>query len=308
MLVNEFLEQSVNRFPDKDALICQDRRLTFTDIDSSSNRLSNALIHYGLQRQDRVAVFLDNSIESVVSIFGILKAGGIFLIINPQVKAKKLEYILNDCQVKVLITDTKHLQEASDILSNCSNLNLVILIDYKSDNPLTGLSTHTYIVSYSDCLNSYSSAQPPKCCIDIDLASLIYTSGSTGNPKGVMLTHLNMVTAANSIIEYLENTPEDIIIDFLPLSFDYGLYQILMGIKFGGTVVLEKSFTYPYHIINLITKEKVTGLPLVPTVSAILLQLKNLKKFDFSHLRYITNTAQALPPRHIFGLNVLLNK
>src|SRR4029450_6867141 len=82
--------------------------------------------------------------------------------------------------------------------------------------------------------------------IDIDLAALIYTSGSTGRPKGVMLTHLNMVSAATSITTYLENRPDDIILSALPLSFDYGLYQVLMAFKFGGTVVLERSFAYPH--------------------------------------------------------------
>jgi acyl-CoA synthetase (AMP-forming)/AMP-acid ligase II len=110
-----------------------------------------------------------------------------------------------------------------------------------------------------------------------------------------MLTHLNMVSAATSIITYLENQEDDIIINMLPLSFDYGLYQVLMAFKFGGTVVLERSFGYPFKVIEKMIQEKVTGFPGVPTIFAILLQLKNLKEYDFSHLRYITNTAAALP-------------
>ena len=113
-----------------------------------------------------------------------------------------------------------------------------------------------------------------------------------------MLTHLNMCTAADSIIEYLENSSEDIIINCLPLSFDYGLYQVLMAFRFGGTVVLEGQFLYPYQVIDLMVKERVTGLPIVPSMAAILLQL-DLTKYDFSSLRYITNTAQALPSKHI---------
>jgi len=136
----------------------------------------------------------------------------------------------------------------------------------------------------------------------MDLASLIYTSGSTGSPKGVMLTHLNMVSAATSIIQYLENTPEDIILDVLPLSFDYGLYQVLMAFKFGGTVVLERSFRYPYDIVQKLIKERITGFPIVPTIAAILVQMEGLKKLDFGCLRYITNTAAHLPRKHVFKL------
>jgi acyl-CoA synthetase (AMP-forming)/AMP-acid ligase II len=304
MLVSEFLEESARRFPKKVALIHQSKKISYIEIDKAANSLSHALIYEGLQKQDRAAIFLENSIESVMSIFGILKASGIFVVINSQTKAKKIEYILKNCQVKTLITNIRHLDEISNILSNCSNLKSVILIDEdKPDYPFT--NRYTKIISFKDALLNYPTTAPSNHCIDIDLASLIYTSGSTGDPKGVMLTHLNMVSAADSIIEYLENTSEDIIINCLPLSFDYGLYQILMSFKFGGTVVLERSFLYPYQIIDLIMKEKVTGFPLVPTISAILLRLKNLDKYDFSSLRYITNTAQALPPNHIIRLQEL---
>jgi len=276
MLLNEFLENSAQKYPDKEALVCQGIRYTYAQLNSAANSLAHVFISKGLKKQDRVAIYLENSSESVVSIFAALKAGGIFVVINPQVKAKKLEYILNDCQAKILVTNSNDLGETD----------------------VTVVPSRTV---------QFAGEEPnlPKSCIDIDLASLIYTSGSTGNPKGVMLTHLNMVSAANSITEYLDNTPDDIILDCLPLSFDYGLYQVLMAFKFGGRVVLERSFTYPYQIIDLIIKEKVTGFPIVPTISAILLQLKNLNKYDFSKLRYITNTAQALPPKHIFGLRDL---
>ena len=150
----------------------------------------------------------------------------------------------------------------------------------------------------------FSKLPPPKKGIDIDLAALIYTSGSTGKPKGVMLTHLNMVSAATSITAYLKNVPDDIILNVLPLSFDYGLYQVLMAFKVGATIILERSFTYPYVVIEKLVQEKVTGFPLVPTISAILLQL-NLQNYDFSSLRYVTNTAAALPTHHIHQLRNL---
>ena len=117
-----------------------------------------------------------------------------------------------------------------------------------------------------------------------------------------MLTHLNMVSAATSITGYLENREDDIILNVLPLSFDYGLYQVLMAFKFGGTVLLGKSFTFSFQVIQEMIREKVTGFPLVPTILAILLGLKDLDKFDFSNIRYISNTAAALPPAHIAEL------
>ena len=152
---------------------------------------------------------------------------------------------------------------------------------------------------FTEILRGSDGHKPPTRTIDVDLATIIYTSGSTGNPKGVMMAHFNMVSAANSISTYLENTPDDIIINVLPISFDYGLYQILMGFKVGATVILERSFLYPYKVIDTIIKEKVTGFPIVPTISAILLQMDDLKKHNLEHLRYISNTAAALPVAHI---------
>jgi acyl-CoA synthetase (AMP-forming)/AMP-acid ligase II len=140
----------------------------------------------------------------------------------------------------------------------------------------------------------------PDCpAIDIDLATIVYTSGSTGEPKGVMSTHHNVISAATSITQYIRNTSEDIILNALPLSFDYGLYQIFMGFMFGCTIVIEKSFVYPYKVLERLVKEKVTGFPLVPTMLSLLFKMDDIGQFDFSNLRYISNTAAALPEAHI---------
>jgi acyl-CoA synthetase (AMP-forming)/AMP-acid ligase II len=244
----------------------------------------------------------------VISIFGILKAGGVFVVVNPQVKASKLQYILEDCQARVLVTDSRHFEDVSDTLVGRRTVERVILTDYVDGAGDGSGSSQGRVQSYQLMLNEYPSTRSDVGCIDIDLASLIYTSGSTGRPKGVMLTHLNMVSAATSIVEYLENTSDDVIHSVLPLSFDYGLYQILMAFKFGGSVVLERSFAYPYQTIDIIMRERVTGLPIVPTIAAILLKLRNLEKYDLSSLRYITNTAQALPVKHITGLQEVFPK
>jgi acyl-CoA synthetase (AMP-forming)/AMP-acid ligase II len=141
--------------------------------------------------------------------------------------------------------------------------------------------------------------------IDLDLAMIVYTSGSTGFPKGVMMTHANIVAAATSITTYLESSPDDIVLSVLPLAFDYGLYQALMCAKVGATLILEKSFTYPALVLEKLKNERATGFPLVPTLAAMLLQMKHLEPGMFPHLRYITNTAAALPASHIQRLRQL---
>jgi len=320
MLVQHFLKNSAERLPDKVALICGEERLTYREIDEQANCVAGFLRELGVQRQDRAAILLDNSVESVISLWGILKADAIFLMLSPTMKAHKLAYILNDCQVKALITHTNKARVVSEAISEAKSLENVMWVGKTDAIPSLSrdpAKSHSFASILSSIgvaqgtrlkaqgekqitdLAPYALRPAPAANIDLDLAALIYTSGSTGDPKGVMLTHLNMISAATSITTYLENQEDDIVINVLPLSFDYGLYQLLMASKFGGTVVLEKSFTFPYKVIEKMVQEKVTGFPGVPTIFAILLGLKDIGKFDFSNLRYISNTAAFLPPAYI---------
>ncbi len=303
MLVQEFLERSAANSLGKTALVCGPNRFSYLEIDWAANALGSGLLDDGFQRQDRAVVYLENSVEAVVSIFGVLKAGGIFAVIDPQVKARKLENILENSEATTLIASPHLLEQVSGAVSNAPALRRVVLTGEARGDDFKNIGIK--VLSYNRLVAGASPERPAPSCIDIDLASLVYTSGSTGVPKGVMLTHLNMVAAANSITEYLENTCDDIILDALPLAFDYGLYQVLMGFKCGATVVLEKGFVFPQQVVNLVIKEKVTGWPLVPTMAALLLRLKGLDRQDFSHLRYLTFTGQSMPPQHFLQLQQL---
>ena len=160
------------------------------------------------------------------------------------------------------------------------------------------------VIAFEDCL-THAPEPVRHRGIDVDLAMLIYTSGSTGRPKGVMMTHNNIQAAATSITTYVENTPDDIILNVLPIAFDYGLYQLLMSVKMGATLVLEKSFAFPQAIFDRIRAEGVTGFPLVPTMAAMILQMRDIEPGFLPSVRYLTNTAAALPVNHIARLREL---
>lgn len=305
MQVEGFLEISTARFPEKVALICGNERLTYQQVDNHANRLAQALIQTGVKRGDRVVVFLSNSVEAVVSIFAILKAGAVFVVLNATTKADKLLYILNNCQAKAMITSGTRMAFEQGFWSGAPTLQSAFMLNASDVQVACAISAGKTFVMLEDVLRRSDVApRPAKTCIDIDLAALIYTSGSTGRPKGVMMTHLNIVSAATSITTYLENTEDDVVVNFLPLAFDYGLYQLLMMFKKGGTLVLLDSFAFPNVVLDKIVREAVTGFPIVPTVSAILLQM-DLSKYSFPNLRYITNTAAALPIEHIQKLRSL---
>ena len=295
MLVGDFLARSAERFPEKTAIICGERRVTYAELEELTNRFAWALIEGGVTPGDRVAVLLENSVEAAVAIFGILKAGGIFLVISQTVKADKLRFILDDCAAKAIVTQSVFVDMVGAIDASVESLNLIILCGMQ----VTADSLSSPVICFEKDFSSFPSSNPEGVSIDADVAALIYTSGSTGFPKGVTVSHLNVVSAANSITEYLENVEEDVIINVLPLSFDYGLYQLLMSVKMGATLVLEKSFAYPFKVFESIHKERVTGFPGVPTVFAVLLQMKDLNPELFDSVRYVSNTAAALPPAHI---------
>ncbi len=309
MLLDRTLHDSAQRDPDKTALICGARRASYAEIDGDANALAHAFRAMGLSRQDRVVIYLDNCVEAVQGLYAAMKASGVFVVVNPQTKGDKLAFILNDCDARILLTSTRAIEAVAADVADCASLTHVVVTDGRPAahdrlRELLGLSRTLH--SLGELLAAHSGELPANRNINLDLASLVYTSGSTGLPKGVTLTHLNMVSAALSISTYLRNEPGDIILSPLPLAFDYGLYQVLMAMQFGGTVVLEKQFTYPYQYIELISREKVTGLPIVPTISAILLHLKDLEAHDFSSVRYLTNTAQALPVHHIRRLRQVM--
>ena len=283
MRVENFLLESAKRFPGKPALVAGSARLTYAELAARAAALAAELTRQGVQRGDRVVVFLQNSPEAVISIFGTLMAGGVFSVVNPSTKADKLAYILNNCTAKALITEPR--------LAG-------VAMQAKAEAPA--------VAAMISAPFAFADAPAPAFAgIDLDVAMIVYTSGSTGFPKGVTMTHANIVAAATSITTYLESTADDIVLSVLPLAFDYGLYQALMCAKVGATLILEKSFAFPQLILQKLKTERVTGFPLVPTMAALLLQMKDLVPGMFPDLRYITNTAAALPAAHIQRLREL---
>jgi long-chain acyl-CoA synthetase len=311
MRVEAFLRESARRFPDKIALVAAradgEARLTYSALDAESNRLAHGLREAGVGRGERVIVFLNNSVEAVVSIFATLKVGAVFSLVNPSTKADKLAYILNKYRAAALITEERLLPMASEAGARAPSLALTLVTGggAEAQADANAAATPAGTRSYEALLAASPAHQPEPGGIDVDLAMIVTTSGSTGLPKGVMMTHQNIVAAATSITTYVENRPDDIILSVLPLAFDYGLYQVLMSVKLGATLVLEKSFTYPAVVLQKLKAERVAGFPLVPTMVALLLQRKDIGPEMFPDLRYITSTAAALPPAQIRRLQDL---
>jgi len=298
MRVEHFLEISARRLPEKVALIEGKTRLTYRALDDAATGLAAMLEARGVVRGDRVVIFTDNCWEAVVGLFGSMKAGGVFCMVNPSTKADKFGFIVNDCRPAAVITQARLLPVAREAMSSAPCISTVIVASECDDINAPCELGFAETIAFNEPRTSFPG-------IECDLAMLVYTSGSTGFPKGVMMTHQNVVAVATSITTYLENTEDDIILNVLPISFGYGLYQVLTAVRLGGTVVLEKSFAFPQVVLNLIREEEVTGFALVPTIAALILQMRDLQPEMFPNLRYITNAAAALSPAHILRLQEL---
>jgi len=299
-LLHDYLTITAQKYPDKCAIVLEDSEITYSELQKAVNAFAGRLLNSGLKRHSRVIIFLDNSIETVISLYGILQAGGTFVILNSSVKVNNLKHVLYDSGAEMLITDTLKASIVDGAFETSQPCKKIFWIgdEKKVPHKLTEISVmwnSLDLYNRKENVNIMTENQ----ILDLDLASLIYTSGSTGKSKGVMCSHRSMVSAVQSINQYLGNTSNDIILNVLPLSFDYGLYQILMSIMSGGTVILEKRFSFMHPILKKIEDKKVTGFPIVPTIAAMLLQMKDLSKYDLVSLRYITNTGAALPVEHI---------
>jgi amino acid adenylation domain-containing protein len=300
-LLQDYLTLSAGRLPDKVALVCDGRRTTFSCLHKQVTALAATLAAHGVQRGDRVVIFADNTVETAVAFWAALTANAVATILSTQTKAQKLTYLLNDCAASTVISHTRYLGILESALHDCPSVRTLIVAGTEG-----GLAAPPDAVSWESALAQGRDQPPPeRRNIDIDLAAIVYTSGSTGEPKGVMLTHRNMMAASTSISTYLQNIEDDVILAALPFSFDYGLYQMIMAWQRGARLVLERSFAYPTDVLRKVVSERVTGLPGVPTVFATLAAMKNLGEFDLSSIRYITNTAAALSLRQIRFLTEL---
>lgn len=305
MLVQELLERTAARMPDTVALVCGSSRLTYGAIDAAANRLAHGLGQLGVRRGDRVVLWLPNAAECVVSLFAVLKADAAFVVLNPSTPPEKVAALVNHCGASALIAEGDG-GRLSAIVERCQTLRGVVTVGGAAREVSTAFEPagHARMVRYADIQAHAPADRRPVSNVDLDLACIVYTSGSTGESKGVMADHDNVVFAATSVNAYLEHAEDDVVMNVLPLSFGYGLYQVFMTFQVGARLVLERSLAFPAAVLGRMQGEGVTGFAGVPTIFAVLRQL-DLSSYDLSRLRYLTNAAAALPPAHITELQRL---
>ncbi len=298
-LLHELVSVAAQRHPQARALTYGSAHLSYEQLAGDVSGFASGLMALGVQRMDRIAIYLEKRFETVIASFGAPAAGAVFVPVNPLLKAEQVGFILRDCNVRVLVTSPERLASIKDALKECPDLTHVVVTDAIPNSapspadaaPLPGSLSQ---VSWRALLDS--PARHRHRVIDVDMAAILYTSGSTGKPKGVVLSHRNMVAGAKSVASYLENNAQDTLLAALPLSFDAGFSQLTTAFHAGARVVLL-NYLMPRDVLKAMAREGVTGLTAVPP---LYIQLTQLTQLDWPEsinatLRYFANTGGRMP-------------
>jgi acyl-CoA ligase (AMP-forming) (exosortase A-associated) len=296
VLIHDLIFDTARRTPEAPALAYGEQRLDYAALASAVQAAAGALLAAGVERGERVAVYLEKRIENVAAMFGASLAGAVFVPVNPLLKAEQVAHILADCNVRVLVTSPERLAQLEGVLARCPDLRSVFITRPGRD---TGSIGTARVLSWEAAQAAPTDqALAPRRAIDADIAAILYTSGSTGKPKGVVLSHRNMVAGAESVGGYLAITPADRILSVLPLSFDYGLSQLTTGFLLGASVVLMNHL-FARDIVKMVVAERITGLAAVPP---LWIQLAALDWPQPNTLRYLTNSGGAMPRTTVAAL------
>ncbi len=297
MNIKQMLEKTASEVPQKTAIVFGSQRVSYQELDETSNRVANALIDAGLQKGDHVAIIMGNSPEWVINYFGVLKAGGITVTLDPRLKAPELNSLLRDSDSKILITERRISQTLSSVLPDICSLKRVVEIDGDS---------------YQKILANNSSAAPTVDINPNDESTIIYSSGVLGKQKGMVHTHAGIMSVLPAVISGIELKRDDVVVGMVPLCYLLGLAAVvLMSFMEGATIVILPRFT-SNNVLETVERENATMLVGVPASYNALAVLNEdmLKSYDISSLRVVL-TAAAKSSAHLmemledkFGLTV----
>lgn len=282
LFLYQHLDHSAARRPDHVAVADPKASLSYAELRAEAMALARRLSQVGVRPGDRVILLLANTVDFARAYWGVCYAGAVVTPLSVETKAEKLAFIIGDCTPAAVIADRDLVDEVFVALP--ASLDPVVMV---LDPP-----------------EAAPTDDPAPCAgriIDQDLGCMIYTSGSTGQPKGVMLSHQNLVTASRSVCSYLGYSQDDRIFVTIPLTFDYGMHQLTMAALVGATVVIERSFANPLFTLDRLVKSGATCLPIVPTMVPLMAVLAD--RFDLSAVRLLSSTAAALHPSAIDDLH-----
>lgn len=299
MLIDRLLQETAQRDPDAIAAIHGKRRASYGEILAASEGLASAIAEYGLKKGDRVVIALENSPEYINAYFGVMLAGCVTVSINPFTGRAAFAKLVADCSPAGLIASEAFLRNMVLDGTEVKGLRFILVNSERKMELCAGPRTSTLKEA---CRQNGTRAASEASRNGGDLASIIYTSGTTGEPKGVMLSHRNLVSNTRSIVSYLALTRSDRVMAVLPFFYSYGNSLLLTHVMQGGSLVIENSFMYPDVVLDSIAREGATGFAGVPSTFALLFHKSSFRSRSLPSLRYVTQAGG--PMAHSTALEI----
>jgi len=297
-ILQQLLSKSAKAYPEKMAVWARGRSITYRELDERSNQMAHLLRKLGIKKGDRVGLFFPKCAESVISVLGVLKAGGVYVPLDPQAPADRIGYIIANCGIRVLITNherrTALTSETLELLECCISTD-------QGENGKDGK-----MVPWSHLAEFPADHAPAVNLIETDLAYILYTSGSTGRPKGVMLSHQNALTFVEWCAEEFQVRSEDRLSNHAPLHFDLSVFDIYNTLEAGATVYLitEDLALFPTSLANFIETQQITIWYSVPSALMLLLLHARLTQEKLKSLRIILFAGEVFPMKYLRQLAV----
>jgi long-chain acyl-CoA synthetase len=302
--LHEALCSRARQTPDRVALVFENRAMTFAELDAASNRLAQGLLALGLASGDRLGIFLPNSPEFEIGFYAASKLGAIACPLNSAYHEREVTYQLNDAGATMLLTHAKLWPVVEAARPRLEQVRRFILVGEGVPESLPD------IVHYKAVLTGHSAAPPSVEVLPEQLVVLPYSSGTTGLPKGVMLTHRNLVCNHRQYLMATQLTEEDCYIIYMPMSHIYGVTMIGVAIRSGAKQILLERFDLE-TVVRLIEQQGVTWLFAVPPVLLALADAPGLQASQFRSVKFVFSAAAPLAPevaRRLesrFGLRVI---
>ncbi len=302
-LLHTLLTKTAQKEPEKIAVEDRDQTINYKQLDFLSSQLSSFLIKQNVKIGDRIGLYLDKSIDALISIFGILKSGACYVPLDPMGPIERVTYIINECGMEYLIISSTKTFKIKNILTQSTSLKGIIIVDKRRDEIPVAYS-NTF---FKDTLETMNTRTRPSFK-NTNPAYIFFTSGSTGKPKGVMISHKASLTFVNWAYEYFKVSRRDRISAHAPFYFDLSIFDIFVTIKAGATlcIIPQGMSAFPKSLAAFIEEKKISIWYSVPSVLIQLILYGNLEAKNLSSLKKIIYAGEEFPVKYLKKLMDIL--
>jgi len=300
-LLHHLLAETAGKYPQRTAVVFKDQCLSYADLEARSNQLSATLVRLGVNRGDRVGIMLNKSFESIVSVFGILKAGAIYVPLDPLAPGARVCSIISHCGIELMIAAPENLAKVLSDAADGVTLRKAILTGSGSfPEPVACLKLGVACTGWEAAGSEMSEQRCPEQS-DAAPAYILHTSGSTGMPKGVVISHLNAMTFVNMAAEFFRISENDRMANHAPLHFDLSIFDIFCAVKCGACIVIVPEFlsAFPVRLAEFIDHEKITVWNSVASVLTKLTDQGGLERLAFASLRLVHFSGDIMPVKYL---------